>query len=412
MPEYYTPATVFINKKAREDLSRIITRREISKFKGECDRFNEELSERYGNKSILILGAGGFIARETINVIMSYNPSCLILIDENENGLVETVRSIRASSDQINRIALQPILADISCPSIKRVLRNLKLVDVTLNFAATKHVRSERDENSALKMLQTNVLGCKYVVDALEDYHQDSKFFSVSTDKAADPVNFMGASKNLMEQILAASNLSTTSARFANVAFSTGSLLESWLIRLSNGEPLSVPKNTFRFFVSPREAGELCAIATLAPNRSVVIPNFATNESKSLEEVLSAILDRFNIVPNWEDFPESNLKTDYISRKMGSGSCRVYLTGRNTVGEKQVEKFIAGHESAEPWTTELSLISMQKPFGDLESLFRDLENLLKSTDSDLNLSDIHQMYTSSVQNFRHMGSKEFLDDRI
>ena len=260
------------------ELSEAVVGRPESFLADSTALLHDDLAERFAAKRVLILGGAGFIATQTLRHILRYEPSYVGIVDISENGLAESIRSLRSSELVPASTQLEPWLVDVSSPSLARLAEAVGEVDQVMNFAAVKHVRSERDLPSLLRMLQVNVLGSHLVARTFAASSPGARQFVVSTDKAADPANFMGASKRAMELAAAMACPWITTARFANVAFSSGSLLESWLRRLTNGQPLAVPADTWRYFVTPEESGQLCSLAAVAPAGSVVVPGFAEDE--------------------------------------------------------------------------------------------------------------------------------------
>jgi nucleoside-diphosphate-sugar epimerase len=213
-----------------------------------------------------------------------------------------------------------------------------------------KHVRSEKDVYSLLQMLDTNLVRHRRFLDGLAAHGHAARYFAVSTDKAANPVSLMGASKRLMEDLVfarrAPPDAVTTSARFANVAFSNGSLLQSFLVRLAHRQPLAAPRDTLRYFISRREAGELCLVAaTAVPDGHVAFPDLdPATELQSLEGIAARVLGQFGLAPEPYD-DEAAARRD-VERLARAGRWPLLLTPRDTSGEKAYEEFLGEGETA------------------------------------------------------------------
>ncbi|MBE3143110.1 MAG: polysaccharide biosynthesis protein, partial [Planctomycetes bacterium] len=261
------------------DLAWIATGRKRSMFQEDYDACRPAIQEAICDRRVLIIGGAGSIGSATIRQILPFRPRALHVVDIDENGLAELVRDLRCSRLVHDQSELRLLPLDYGSPIMHRFLGDQEPYDMIMNFAAVKHVRSEKDIYSVLHMFETNVLKMYRFLQWASGCHGSVNFFSVSTDKAANPVNLMGASKRLMEHVMFSAlpyrhpPTKVTSARFANVAFSNGSLLQSWINRLQKGQPIVVPAKTRRYFISSIEAGQLCLLAgCYCPNGFVLIP--------------------------------------------------------------------------------------------------------------------------------------------
>ena len=213
-------------------------------------------------KKILVIGGAGTIGSSYIKQILNHKPSKLVVVDINENGLTELTRDLRSST----LLDYNPEYITYPVNLLSEIFNKVFLLDnwdVVANFSAHKHVRSEKDKISVEALIKNNVYGAIKLLDLCQE-NPPSHFFSVSTDKAANPVNIMGASKSIMEKLILSkkNNFRVTTARFANVAYSNGSLLEGFINRLNKKQPLSCPSDIKRFFVTPEQSGEICLLAT------------------------------------------------------------------------------------------------------------------------------------------------------
>lgn len=337
-----------------QQLSKSLVGRENSFLSSEIEDRSEQLNELFYGKKLLISGAAGFIASQSIETILTFKPSYIGLVDISENGLAELVRRIRTSRHAISSIEIEPWLVDIASPNFDRLIHSLESLDISLNFAASKHVRTERNVPSILRMLETNILGTWRILETVGETFPDCKHFMVSTDKACNPSNLMGVSKLVMEKLLFSSQYSVTTARFANVAYSSGSLLESWLIRMQEKQPLVVPRDTWRYFVTPEEAGHICVLATSAPVGAGVIPIFGELDAISLEDALEKFLGSFNLVPHEVETVSEGLIILGSSNRSGN-SYPIIRTSRDTSGEKRIESFTGPNDEVSDWIDGLDL---------------------------------------------------------
>ena len=303
----------------------------------------ENVVEEYLKEAdVLILGAAGFIAKRTLKYLLDFKIKKITLLDHDENELVRILREIRANP-KTSRIEITIIALSMNDPTFKLWLNYQPPFDYILNFAAAKHVRTERDTWSISNLLATNV---KSFSDVIAKAKYDSGFiFSVSTDKAANPTNLMGASKRLMELMMIDSTVSFRSARFANVAFSSGSLLESWLLRTQNLQVLSVPKNCKRYIISPDESGLICMLSAFVdlPKSAIYVPDGDLIKPISLETALELFLDSINLKPLYfSDFTEA---MNNMNSRKSTDPWPVLLTELDTVGEKDQEVFLGSDET-------------------------------------------------------------------
>ncbi len=361
---------------------------------------------------ILITGAAGFIAQATLTHILAAKPRRLFLVDASENGLAALARKLAATRRPEHTTDIQMILADITSPLLDRAIHNMGHVDLVLHFAAVKHVRSERDSASALRILDVNVAGAERLLRALANKAIPPRIFAVSTDKAVEPTSIMGASKLLMESLLWSYPGITTSARFANVLFSSGSITESWIDRIGRGEPLSSPLETYRYFVSPQEAGLICANALVANSGSIVVPSVGTLEAVDLVELGRRFLEFFGktaaeiSLDEWRRDPSGASPANYLNDQYP-----LVCTPRDTAGEKEIEEFSGQSERVVPWTKNLSLISDNSPLATL-ALISKLDFWNNKPAINVTVDQIRTEIASSIPGFRGVASETTLDSRI
>lgn len=327
---------------SRTELARLVTQRPESLFAADVATHTEAVSEAVEGQRIMVVGGAGSIGSATVGEIARFRPRQLHVVDVDENGLAELVRDLRSRDALDARTELRTTPLDFAGPIMRRLLEGNGGYDLVMNFAAVKHVRSEKDVFSLLRMLDINVVSARRFIGWLADLGV-RRYFAVSTDKAANPVNLMGATKRAMELVMLDQRIpqTVTSARFANVAFSNGSLLDGWLRRLDKRQPWAVPAATRRFFVTPEESGQICLLAaTVAADRRVIIPALDPEvHLRDLVEVAQEVLRALGFEP-------LSCETEDEARSLmhgvhDSGRWPLLPTPLDTVGEKEFEEFAA-----------------------------------------------------------------------
>ena len=322
--------------------------------------------------SVLVIGGAGSIGSETVLRLADFPLKSLTIVDQDENGLTRLMRRLRGRTTPPATKTISTLPLDFGSPLFFQAAEALAPFDYVLNFAALKHVRSERDVWSILRMMETNILFPDRLIDWLTTHSPNCRYFSVSTDKAANPVSFMGATKRLMEHITFRSREPTglsrgqTSARFANVAYSQGSLLESFVDRLNTGVPLAAPKDISRFFMTLPEAGEFCLLSgVIGQSGKIYIPDLDPAEHLvTMEAAAIGFLNANGFAP--EVFALEDEKTAFadLAALRSENRWPLILTPSDTSGEKPYEEFAGAHETpisdiftalrANPYSTELS----------------------------------------------------------
>lgn len=322
-------------------LGRILGRRR-SLFADDVEGNEAALAEAIGGARLLVVGAAGSIGGAFVRQVVRYRPRALHLLDINENTLVEVVRDLRAS-----RLSLpddfRSVSIDFGSPEFAACVRALGPYDAFINFSAMKHVRSERDVFSLMRMIDVNV---RALADWLAAPPAASltRAFSVSTDKSVRPVNLMGATKNLMERALFghATRLGATSARFANVAFSAGSLLEGFEQRLAKRQPIAAPMDVKRYFISHEEAGQLCLLGCfLGRSREVVFPKMTpADDLMGFADIATAFLRHHGLEP----LPCGSEDEARAMTEVPAGRWPCFFSRSDTTGEKSFEEFHRGSD--------------------------------------------------------------------
>ena len=323
-----------------EFIAQSVTMRQTSMFASDIEENRSMLSAEIGGGKICVIGGAGSIGSSFIKAVLRFKPKSVVVVDLNENGLAELVRDVRSTDGLCVPDEFRCYTLNFADPIFERIFREEKGFDIVANFSAHKHVRSEKDRYSVQALIENNDIKAKKLMDLLCVY-PPKHFFCVSTDKAANPVNIMGASKRIMEDLVMAYNkyFKVTTARFANVAFSNGSLPDGWLHRIRKRQPLAAPIDVKRYFVSPEESGQICMLACiLGKPGEVFFPKLGEEQMLTF----SSICDRFITA---EGFSKKECASDVEAKEYAANmSCDsenypvVYFKS-DTTGEKAYEEF-------------------------------------------------------------------------
>lgn len=322
-----------------------VTHRPVSMFEADIYENAEILAHEIEGKSVCVIGGAGSIGSSFIKAVLRFHPKKLVVIDLNENGLAELTRDIRSTEGLFVPEEYRTYTLNFADRIFTRIFREEKGFDIVANFSAHKHVRSEKDRYSVQALIENNDIKAKKLMDLLCEF-PPKHFFCVSTDKAANPVNIMGASKRIMEDLVMAYNGSfkVTTARFANVAFSNGSLPDGWLHRVQKKQPLAAPIDVRRYFVSPEESGQICLLACiLGKGGEVFFPKLREDQMLTF----SSICDDF---VRAEGFTKKECTNDAEAKLYASEMSyedRIYPVvyfKSDTTGEKSYEEFYVPDE--------------------------------------------------------------------
>jgi FlaA1/EpsC-like NDP-sugar epimerase len=325
--------------RAIHEYEAIVICRSASLFASTIEERRSMLEDRINGSRVAVVGAAGSIGAAVVKTILQYGPAAISLVDLSENNLVEVVRDLR-STDGIKLpedFASLPI--GLGSTEFDRYLADSKPFDYFLNLSAMKHVRSEKDIYCLMRMIDTNVV---FLYDFLRhNPYRFRKVFSVSSDKAANPANLMGASKMVMEQVLLAraNEQPFSTARFANVAFSDGSLPYGFLRRIEKRQPISAPNDVRRYFISHQEAGELCVLSCmLGENCDVFFPKLTGGkDEKTFSQIAVDLLEALGYEPvecSSEEEAKSRTEELILQKRW---PC--YFFKSDTTGEKDHEEF-------------------------------------------------------------------------
>jgi len=392
-----------------------ITKRPESLLKNDLAVNHLKLGERLNGKRVLVIGGAGTIGSFYIKALLKFSISRLVVVDINENGLTELVRDLRSSTTYNIPAEFITYPMNFGDRVFEKMFRSLAPFDIVANFAAHKHVRSEKDIFSIQAMVENNVLRARRLLDLLLEFPPEH-FFCVSTDKAANPVNIMGASKKLMEEIIMAysGRLKITTARFANVAFSNGSLPQGFMERLQKRQPWSCPLGIRRFFVSPQESGELClAASVLGESGDIFFPKL--DEERDMISFESIALDFLKYIGMEADICQSEAEAKVKAEGLyeNSKSYPVYFFETDTSGEKPYEEFYTDKEITDnDKYINLGIIknSLKRDFREIDEI---LERLSKLFDSDnVTKAEIVEILKRWLPDFDHIEKGKGLDAKM
>jgi len=396
-------------------ISEYVTERKKSLFSKDLMTFYERLTEKTEGRSALVIGGAGTIGSSFIKALLKFNISKLYVVDINENGLTELVRDLRSSVGLNVPDDLKTYPISFSDPVFKKMFIASGPFDIIANFAAHKHVRSEKDHYSIEAMIQNNVLKAKGLLDLLVQSPPEH-FFCVSTDKAANPVNVMGASKKLMEDLIIAysDKLPITTARFANVAFSNGSLPFGFMERLAKQQPFSSPLNIKRYFVSPEESGQICLLACLlGDSGEIFFPKLDYNKNmKTFSSIAISLLKELGFEADM-CVTEDEAREKATQLKANSNSYPVYFFESNTTGEKSFEEFYTDDEQLDVDSfSGLGVIknTQRKSAEELMKIFSNLESAFNS--ETISKASVVQVLKAYLPNFDHIEKGKNLDQSM
>lgn len=388
--------------------------RENSMFQKDINANSEALKKNISGKAMLVIGGAGTIGSSFIKAALKFQPGKVVIVDISENGLTELVRDLRSTADQYIPDDFLTYPVSFHDPIFKKLFLSRGPFDVVANFAAHKHVRSEKDIFSIEALLQNNFVHAKDLLDLLLD-HPPKHFFCVSTDKAANPVNVMGASKKMMEELILtySDHYKVTTARFANVAFSNGSLLEGFLNRIDKRQPIACPNDVTRFFVSPEEAGEICLLACILGNSGqIFFPKLDfENDLVNFKDILYKLLkEKFS----YEPFICGSAEQARGSMQLlTEGKYPVHLFKSDTSGEKLYEEFFTDKEILDTGMfNALGVINKSSTYSiaDFNTIILDLRDLLSNPD--LSKTDIVNWLSKYISDFDHIETGLNLDSKM
>lgn len=395
-------------------IAKYVTKRPRSMFLSDIENNREKLTEKIAGKTVLVIGGAGSIGSSFIKAVLPFKPKSLVVVDINENALAELTRDLRSTREMYVPEDYIPYPMDFAAPVFEKMFRGRGGFDIVANFSAHKHVRSEKDIYSVEALIQNNVLHAKKLLDLLAEFPPE-EYFCVSTDKAANPVNIMGASKRIMEDVIFSysDKFPVKTARFANVAFSNGSLPAGFLSRISKQQPLSAPSDVRRYFVSPEESGQICMLSCmLGANREIFFPKLEEAQMMTFDAIATALLEEYgyNVLECASD-EEAIDKAEGL--KNGSKDYPVHYSGSNTSGEKAFEEFFTDEENVDMIRFESLGVITDKEIPDVQKI----EVIMSELDSaferlDLTKEEIVDIIKNYLPNFEHIEKGKSLDSKM
>ena len=382
-------------------------------FASDLDQYKTEVANMTAGSRFLVLGGGGSIGQAVTKEIFKRKPKSLHVVDISENNLVELVRDIRSTLGYIEG-DFRTFAIDCGGKEFLALMNAGRGYDYVLNLSALKHVRSEKDPFTLMRMIEVNILNTIETIQIARK-QQVKKYFCVSTEKAANPVNMMGASKRIMEMFLMqeADLVNISTARFANVAFSDGSLLHGFKQRFSKRQPISAPTDVKRYFVTPQESGELCLLSCLlGDNRDIFFPKLSSElELTSFVD----IAERFLIQMGYEPFHCSSEQEarERAEELISSKRWPCYFFESDTSGEKEFEEFFVGSEKLDLARFQnLGVIKNESDY-DANELERFLESLrILRHRGNWEKAEIVALFKQLLPYFDHKETGKYLDERM
>jgi len=382
-------------------------------FSTDLKKHEEELSQKVLSSSFLVIGGAGSIGQAVVKEIFKRKPLKLHVVDISENNMVELVRDIRSSLGHIDG-DFKTYALDIGSMEYDAFIKSDGKYDYVLNLSALKHVRSEKDKFTLMRMIDVNIFNTDKTI-AQSIGNDTKKYFCVSTDKATNPINMMGASKYIMEMFLMRRSLDIeiSTARFANVAFSDGSLLYGFNQRIEKSQPIVAPNDIKRYFITSQESGELCLMSCIfGGNRDIFFPKL----SKDLHLMSFAdIAVEYIANKGYEPFLCNNESEarELVKTLPAKGKWPCLFTSSDTTGEKYFEEFYTGDEDLDmDRFVNLGVIRNKAIFN--ENLLTCFENDIKEFKGSLSWTkkDLLKQFFKLIPDFKHQETNKYLDSKM
>lgn len=391
-----------------------VLHRENSMFLQDIRTYETELRKKMEDKSVLVIGGAGSIGSSFIKAILPYHPASLVVVDINENALAELTRDIRSTQGTFVPEDYVTYPMDFASIVFEKMFRHRKGFHIVANFSAHKHVRSEKDIYSVEALIRNNVLYAKNLLDLLVEFPPEM-YFCVSTDKAANPVNIMGASKRIMEDVIFsyADKFPVKTARFANVAFSNGSLPAGFLARIQKGQALSAPSDVKRYFVSPEESGQICMLACmLGKNREIFFPRLEEEQMMTFDQIAIKLLREYGYEALQCESDEAAIE---ISTQLEKGSKQypVHFSKSDTSGEKSYEEFYTSAEKVDLGRFQSLGVITEKVIPEKEKidlLFMKLDQIFAKEGT--SKEEVVCVLREYLPNFEHIETGKSLDSKM
>ena len=395
-----------------DDILKLIGRSE-KLLSNDIIKYESKLRNIIAKSSFLVLGAAGSIGQAVTKELFKRNPKKLHVVDISENNLVELLRDIRSSYGYIGG-DFQTFSLDIGSVEYDAFIKSDGKYDYVLNLSALKHVRSEKDPFTLMRMIDTNIFNTDKTMR--QSYENGTKkYFCVSTDKAANPVNMMGASKKIMEMFVMrkSEDIKVSMARFANVAFSDGSLLHGFNQRIQKKQPIVAPYDIKRYFVTAQESGELCLMSCIfGENRDIFFPKLSEKlHLISFSYIAVKYLENLGYEPYLcNDEEEARI---LVKTLPAEGKWPCFFTTSDTTGEKDFEEFFTDNENLDMHSFKnIGVIKNETDFD--ESKLNTFENKMKTFKKDLSWSkeEIVKEFFKLIPDFAHKETGKYLDGKM
>jgi FlaA1/EpsC-like NDP-sugar epimerase len=387
--------------------------RNSSLLQDDIEENKDTLLSLIAGASFLVIGGGGSIGQAVVKELFSRNPRVLHVVDLSENSLVELVRDIRSTKGYIDG-DFSTYSIDYGSVEFDSFFKANGPYDYVLNLSALKHVRSERDPYTLMRMLKVNVADTVRLLHMLNEQGNCRKYFCVSTDKAANPVNLMGASKRVMEYGLMSlkEDLNVSSARFANVLFSCGSLPEGFTYRFNKQQPLAGPSDVERYFVTPEESGQLCLMSCLLGNdRELFFPKPQLLTPITFKEIATVFLQKHGYEPLMCDSEEeARIK---VKEALTRRQWPCYFSSSDTTGEKPLEEFFQEEEIPDMNRFSGLGVLQYSLSCDIEAMNRFLEGMSLLRDKGVwSKKEIVELVQQVLPDFHHWEKQKYLDGKM
>ena len=387
--------------------------RELELFASDLEKNSTELAKKVSSSSFLVLGGAGSIGQAVTKEIFKRQPKKLHVVDISENNMVELVRDIRSSFGYIDG-DFQTFALDIGSIEYDAFIKADGQYDYVLNLSALKHVRSEKDPFTLMRMIDVNVFNTEKTMKQAAE-NGSKKYFCVSTDKAANPVNMMGASKRIMEMFLMrrSADIKISTARFANVAFSDGSLLHGFNQRIQKNQPIVAPKDIKRYFVTPQESGQLCLMSCIfGENRDIFFPKLSESlHLITFADIAVKYLEQLGYEPYLCTSEDEARELATTLPQQGKWPC--LFVDSDTTGEKDFEEFFTNNETLDMERFEnLGVIKNDASYD--EKLITEFEQTVAKLKQDRSWTknEIVELFFKMLPDFGHKETGKYLDGKM
>lgn len=396
-----------------QDFALHLIGRQEKLFHTDIQAFYAQVADRVAYSRFLVIGGAGSIGQAVVKEIFRRNPKVLHVVDISENNMVELVRDLRSSLGYIDG-DFRTFAIDCGGREFSALMAAGAGYDYVLNLSALKHVRSEKDPFTLMRMIEVNVFNTVATLAQARE-RGASKYFCVSTDKAANPVNMMGASKRIMEMFLMRESrtLPVSTARFANVAFSDGSLLHGFNQRLAKRQPIAAPNDVRRYFITPQESGELCLMSCLlGENRDTFFPKLSEAlHLTRFSDIAVRYLEARGLEPyECDSEDEARSRADEL---IDSGRWPVYFFESDTTGEKDFEEFYTGEEDID-WERFETIGVIRNPVEFNETMLNHFVDAIERIRSRgvWEKAEIVALFNEMIPEFQHLETGKYLDSKM